>query len=95
MNLDILKQIKEGWTNVVFENPYIEEVAEERAKVCSSCEFADPIFPFIKTLSPEEAQKENKKSKIIRDLGCTKCGCFLVAKTRSPLSQCPEKKWIR
>mgnify|MGYP003134831212 FL=1 len=24
---------------------------------------------------------------------CTQCGCFLVAKTRSPKSTCPKNKW--
>lgn len=24
---------------------------------------------------------------------CTKCGCPLIAKTRSPKSKCPEGKW--
>lgn len=25
---------------------------------------------------------------------CMKCGCFMVAKTRSPRSSCPVGKWL-
>ena len=25
---------------------------------------------------------------------CSKCGCFLMAKCRSPYSKCPIKKWL-
>lgn len=93
MNLDILKEIKDGWTNLIWPNDQIEKMAEERAQVCASCPHADPLFPFIKKLSDEEAKAKGKTTEIIRGLGCKKCGCVLSAKTRSPLSECPEKLW--
>lgn len=35
---NILLEIYDGWKNLVFENPEIEEQAKERIKICVSCE---------------------------------------------------------
>lgn len=33
-----LKQIKEGWKNLVFENPEVEKTATIKAEICAGCE---------------------------------------------------------
>lgn len=32
-----LRQIYQGWKNLIFENPEIEKLAKERALVCAKC----------------------------------------------------------
>ena len=62
------EEITTGWKNVVFKDPEVELVANQRALICAQCPF----------------NKHNV---------CSKCGCPLTAKTRSPKSKCPEGKW--
>lgn len=61
--------IYEGWKNLTFPDPKIEEIATKKAKICSEC--------------------PHNKNNI-----CSLCGCFLSAKTRSPLSKCPDNRWL-
>ena len=86
--IEILKQIIEGFKNYNFPSEESEKIAMERAAVCASCEFANPNHPFRKLL-------DDNRIETINGLGCKKCGCLLSAKTRSPLSSCPENKWKR
>ena len=65
-----LKEILNGWTNVIWEKPEVEKIAMDRAIVCSTCD------------------------KNVNNT-CKSCGCFLIAKTRSEYSTCPEGKWIK
>jgi hypothetical protein len=81
--LEQVKQIVEGWKNVLIKDEDIEKMAEEREKICNICIY----------------QSENAKAlsnyKTIRpDVHCTKCGCPLEGKVRSPKTECPEKKWL-
>ena len=32
-----LSQIIEGWSNHIFDNPEVKQLAEARAKICASC----------------------------------------------------------
>lgn len=64
-----LQEIYEGWKNVVFKDPVVEEEAKRRAQVCAICPHAT------------------------KHLTCGLCGCPLLAKTRSPKSQCPDNRW--
>ena len=36
---DKIKEIFNGWKNVVFPNPQVEQIAKARAAICSKCEF--------------------------------------------------------
>lgn len=62
------QEIIQGWGNVIFSDPAIEEEAKRRASICGACKY-------------------NVNNK------CQKCGCPLIAKTRSPNSKCPISKW--
>ncbi len=64
-----LEEIYQGWKNVIFKDPIVEEEAKKRAEICASCPHAS------------------------KHLTCSLCGCPLIAKTRSPKSQCPDKRW--
>lgn len=88
MNLITFKAIVSGWTNVVFKNKDIEELATVRAKICADCPHANQEYPFKKFLP-----KENNRIEIIKGLACNLCGCPLSAKTRQVLTSCPDKRW--
>lgn len=92
MDLRILKNIYEGWTNYIFQSEAVKEMAEERAKICSSsgpngqkCPHANPNFLF-KNLKDGQLTE-------IEGLGCDKCRCLISAKVRYPLEKCPIGKW--
>lgn len=81
-----LRAILSGFTNFHFPSPEIEKIAKERAKICSTCEHANPDHPF-KLLLDDNSTKE------IKNLGCKVCGCLLSAKVRQLFEGCPLKKW--
>lgn len=89
MDLKKLQAIKQGWGNFLFPSPEIEELANVRAKICSSCDKAVDDYPF-KHFLPEE-----KRIEIVRGLACGACGCPLSAKIRQVVESCPhpDKKW--
>ncbi len=80
-----LSEIVEGYTNLVFENPEVEVLAEKRLNECLPCD--------------ERSDKDKNPDKIETFSFCKKCGCNLLAKSRSNVSQpwgeggCPLKKW--
>ncbi len=80
-----LSEIVEGYTNLVFENPEIEALAEKRLNECLPCD--------------ERSDKENSPTEIKAFSFCKKCGCNLLAKTRANVNEqwgdggCPLKKW--
>lgn len=80
MKVDI-KGIIEGTYNKVITTKWIEEVAQERISICSSCEW----------------YSENKKKQGYithrPDYHCTDCGCNLSLKTRCMSCSCPINKW--
>jgi hypothetical protein len=82
MKID-LKGIIEGAWNSVFVKDSIEQVHNERLKICMTC--------------PHNSQsmKELMGYKSFRpDLHCTVCGCNLDMKTRCLACECPIKKWV-
>jgi hypothetical protein len=79
---DNKSKILEGLKNSLFKDQFVEEVAEERMKICNSCELID--LKGDKCLVPGTAPC------------CGECGCSLSLKLRSLSSHCthPEgKKW--
>lgn len=83
-----IKEITEGWKNYMFENPAVEEVAKDRAEVCGEC--PEPTNGIFKVFD-----NQTIKFKDVEGLICSKCGCPLSAKTRSPNSVCPLNKWYK
>lgn len=76
-----LKQIAEGWGNVIVKKAPVEEIAARRLAICEAC----------------PSHSKNKKtitSSIRADDYCTECGCPLMSKTRCVSCECPLKKWL-
>lgn len=82
----VLSNIIAGWSNLAFPSPEIEALAKKRAAVCASCPFAT----FVDGLHTVVV---DNKTQNIRGLKCSKCGCPLSAKVRSPHDSCPQGKW--
>lgn len=81
-----LKAIVSGFKNYKFPSKTMEELAKERAKICATCEYANPNHPFKKMI-------DDQRTEIINGMGCNICGCLLSAKVRQLFTDCPEKKW--
>lgn len=75
--------ILQGWQNFIDKSEVVEQVAEQRAKICSVCpEMKHGILTaFIKD-----------KLTDIEGHYCNKCKCPLSAKIRSN-DKCPLNKW--
>jgi hypothetical protein len=74
-----IKQIAEGWKNVIFKKDDVEQVATVRLDICNNCEW----------------HSKNSKAKLKRpDDHCTKCGCPLMSKTRCMSCSCPDDRWF-
>ena len=75
-------KIFEGIRNAVFRKEDVEEIAEERLKICRSnkCGFHDPLG------ESEAAMMKGEES-------CASCGCKLSWKTRALSDACPEGFW--
>ncbi len=82
----ILSNMVAGWANLAFTDPKVEELAKKRADICASCPFAT----FVGGL--HTVVVDNKTTQV-RGLKCSKCGCPLSAKIRSPHDSCPLNKW--
>jgi hypothetical protein len=67
-----IKNIFEGWSNVVFPNSSVEKIANLRSRICDLC--------------------IHKGNKLGVDY-CKKCGCPIIAKSRSMEEHCPLNKW--
>ena len=39
--IDKLKSIKDGWLNVLWPDPRVEEIAGDRAAICAECDYND------------------------------------------------------
>jgi len=86
------KNIVEGWSNLAFKNPVVEEIANERATICSKCPFSIHSSWIEAVVSA--VNKKQVTSKLIRKgMVCSKCNCPIAAKSRALLEECPEKKW--
>jgi len=80
------KAIYEGYKHYVFPTKAMEELATERAKICSEC-------PNIKPNALLKAILPDKRITMIRGAKCKLCKCPLSAKVRQVLEGCPIKKW--
>lgn len=81
--LEQAKQIAEGWKNVLIKDEDVEKMAKEREAICNVCIYQSEnakVLSAYKTIRP--------------DIHCTKCGCPLLGKVRSPQTECPIKKWL-
>ncbi len=74
-----LSEIAEGYSNLIFENPEVEALAEKRLNECLTCD--------------ERSDKDNHPDKVGTLAFCKNCGCALLAKSRSTQSSCPLGKW--
>jgi hypothetical protein len=77
--------IVDGFTNHVFPNEYIEDLAITRASICSRC-------PFAKHSATMKKVVVDNRTKEIQGMYCDICGCNLSAKVRSN-DYCPKGKW--
>ncbi len=66
-----ISEIFSGFRNLLFGNPAIEQMAQEREAICAICPHAGVSIY----------------------LHCNLCGCYIPAKSRSPLSKCPDGRW--
>lgn len=79
----MIKDILSGWSNFISKSETTEEIAKQRAEVCSTCEYAKKglLTTFIKD-----------ELKDIEGYYCSDCaGCPLSAKVRTKNDIC--KKW--
>lgn len=58
----------------------------------------DALNPMTKRVTEEEAQRRLEICKKCPNLiqlttQCTKCGCYMPAKTKLEAAKCPESKW--
>lgn len=87
MGLKKLRSIVNGYSNYLFPSKLIEELAHERAKICSTCEHCveKKVFKVL----------NDKENKTIEGAGCGLCGCPLSAKVRSVFESCADnpKRW--
>jgi hypothetical protein len=72
-------KIAEGVANSVFKKAHVEEIADERMKICMGCPFID--------------HKGTKCAIPGTQPCCGACGCSLHLKQRSLSSFCDEGKW--
>jgi hypothetical protein len=79
------KNIVDGFTNHVFPNPHIEDLAKTRASICSRC-------PYAKNSTTMKKVIVDNKTKEIQGMYCDICGCSLSAKVRSN-DYCPKGRW--
>jgi len=87
------KNIVEGWSNLAFKNPIVEELANERATICSKCPFSIHSS-WVEAVVKSVGGKNVTTGKLIKKgMVCSKCKCPIAAKSRALLEECPEKKW--
>lgn len=76
-------KILEGITNSIFKEEHVEQIAQERLKICEACKFYDRAGTGC--MVPGTAPCCNQK------IGG--CGCSLGFKTRSLSSACEQGFW--
>lgn len=73
------KQIFEGITNSLFKKEHVEEIAQQRLKICDACPHID---------------KEGTKCFLPGTQPCCGlCGCKLAWKTRALSEGCDDHRW--
>jgi hypothetical protein len=77
-----LKGILEGTWNSIFIRKEIEQIAQDRNKICKGC-----------SMNSDHQKKFNKYKTFRPDFHCVVCGCDLHLKTRALSQECPLGKW--
>ena len=72
-----IKDITNGYTNLIFKDSDVEELACKRLEICGNCESKTPLL--------KVAGKQY--------YNCSECHCPLDAATRSTGYSCPKNKW--
>ena len=82
------KNIVDGFSYLITTDKRVEEIAKERARICSECVHA-------KTISGNKpvTVMVNDKVHSYKVMKCNVCGCALAAKVRAMNDQCPINKW--
>ena len=81
----MIKEIVNGWKNYLIDDPVVQKIAEERAKICVECpEARKGVF---------SAVLKDYKLHAIEGLFCNECSCPLSAAVRSESKECPLGKW--
>lgn len=73
-----------GWANYIWEDEEAERLANERAKVCVSCEHAKEST-FAEIIDFKETE--------MKGLCCELCSCPLTRLLRSEDAKCKISKW--
>ena len=81
----VLQNIVDGFANLIGNDPEVEKVAIERAKVCAACPFAEKFGLYSVVI--------DNRTKQIQGMKCSRCGCNLSGKVRTMHDICPENKW--
>lgn len=85
MEVNKIKQMIEGWSNVIAPREelkeLIEEVYKERLSICDICDY------------DSENKKKTGWSTIRIDRHCTNCGCTTEPKLKCLSCECPLAKW--
>ena len=72
-------QVFEGVKNSIFKQEHVEMIANERWKICKTCEFLDAKGNMCAIPGTQPC--------------CADCGCALGIKLRSLSSACGKAKW--
>jgi len=73
-----VKEILQSWGNAAFPTEEHKKKAEERARICASCESIKKVVLPVANVTVSY---------------CGECGCPINKKTYSPKKSCPKKKW--
>jgi hypothetical protein len=79
--------IVDGFSYLITADDRVEEIAKQRARICSGCPQAKYINKKITTVLV------NGKSHSYKAMKCDQCGCALAAKLRSLNDYCPIGLW--
>ena len=79
-----IKAILTGWSNFINKSDVVDEVAKERAKICSKCEYC--VKSKLLSVIGDDI-------KMIEGYKCNKCSCPISAKIRQSIEPCPLGKW--
>ena len=84
MAISKIEEILNGWENFIAKSEVTEQIAKERAEICSGCDsnIKSKLLIFVK-----DSLKEIEGRK------CSECQCPLSAKIRSVNSKCDLDKW--
>jgi len=77
-------KIWEGLRNKMFKKEHVEEIYEERLKICKDCECYDTVGTGCSL----------KGTQPCCNVKLGGCGCSLSIKLRSLSTDCPKKKWL-